>query len=286
MKDMSSLSKGNKKSVSGRIFACNLLLHESINTIVFADQKRKLLSSGGCRIVEELVKWVGEFLAQNGVTILYLGTFVILVVCGMGVPFPEEATFLVAGYAAAKIPNTNLWILCIAGVIGIIVGDSIPFYVGRRYGLSLLSRPFIAKILTPERIERTKEYFRKHGAKTVFAGRFVAGLRMPTFFMAASMGVRYRTFVFWDMMGALISCPTSIVLAYYLGPKAEEYLHQSKIYMIIFACVVAAYGVYHYLSHRHKPPTPPASGTAPLPPSHGSSGSENASNVQRAEVTK
>jgi membrane protein DedA with SNARE-associated domain len=236
--------------------------------------------------VEDLVKWVGEFLAQNGVMILYLGTFLILVVCGMGIPFPEEATFLVAGYAAAKIPDTNLWILCIAGVAGIIIGDSIPFYVGRRYGLSLLAKPFIAKILTPDRIERTKEYFRKHGSKTVFAGRFVAGLRMPTFFMAASMGVKYRTFVFWDLMGALISCPTSIVLAYYLGPKAEEYLHQSKVYMIIFACVVAAYGVYHYVSHRQKPPTPPPAGTPPLPPAQEPAGSQNTPSVERVEVTK
>jgi membrane protein DedA with SNARE-associated domain len=235
--------------------------------------------------VEEWVKWVQVFLESNGVMILYLGTFTILVVCGMGVPFPEEATFLVAGYAAAKIPATNLWILCVMGILGILAGDSIPFLVGRRYGLSLLSRPFIAKILTPDRIERTREYFRKHGAKTVFAGRFVAGLRMPTFFMAASMGVKYRVFLFWDGMGALISCPTSIVLAYYLGPTAEKYLHESKIYMLIFAGLCLAYGIYHYISHRQKPPPPPAV-TTELPPAQGTSAPGTPSQLERAEVIK
>jgi hypothetical protein len=86
-------------------------------------------------------------------------------------------------------------------------------------------------------------------------------------------------------MGALISCPTSIVLAYKFGPKAEEYLHESKIYMLIFVGLIAAYGIYHYISHRQKPPPPPG-GPATPPQMAASSDSGNSPKVERAEMTK
>jgi len=195
---------------------------------------------GRCRLDD----WLTQILATHGLTILYGGTLALLLLCGLGLPFPEEATFLAAGYAAAKIPSfgpdtdtliVHLVYLCFIGVAGIVAGDSVPFLLGKYYGRQMVKRPFFKRLLTAERLERTKEFFRKHGSKAVFSARFVAGLRMPAFFIAASLGVRYRVFVLWDTLGALISCPTSIVAAYFLGPYAEEFLATYKMYALGFA---------------------------------------------------
>ncbi|MCY3018545.1 MAG: DedA family protein [Planctomycetota bacterium] len=202
-----------------------------------------------------------QFLSAHGLAVLFCGTLFLLMLCGVGFPLPEEATFLAAGYAAAKmqIHHHDLGILCLIGLVGILGGDCVPFVLGRRVGMDFLRHPYLAKLLTPKRIARAQVFFRKHGAKTVFCARFVAGLRMPTFFLAASMGVRFRTFLFWDLMGALISCPTSIYLAYKLGPLAEQILVQYKRDAAGFAAgLIVAVVIMRLCSRRPvAPPTPP-----------------------------
>ena len=206
-----------------------------------------------------MAEWLTQLLSEHGLALLYVGTLAILLICGLGVPIPEEATFLAAGYAASKIPESHLGLLCVIGVVGLVAGDTVPFLVGKHHGMDLLRHRFLARVLTPKRIARAQEFFRAHGPKTVFCARFVAGLRMPTFFLAASMGIRYRTFLFWDLMGALISCPTSIVLAYYFGPVAEEMLAKYKVYALAFVAglVLAAIVVHFCMGRKHAPPPPP-----------------------------
>ncbi len=196
--------------------------------------------------------WLRQLLEGNGVILLYCLTLLILIVCGLGVPVPEELTFLLAGWAAAKIGG-NVWILCVVGVVGIMLGDSLPFFAGRKYGLNVLNLRFFARFLSPRNIERTQAFFRKHGSKTIFLARFIAGLRMPTFFMAGTMGVGYRSFFCWDLAGALLSCPTSIILAYYYGEKVRGWLAESHVYMYCFFGLLATYLVFHIWSHRERP---------------------------------
>jgi len=227
-----------------------------------------------------LDEWLTQLLATHGLTILYAGTLVILLLCGLGLPIPEEATFLAAGYAAAEIPTfgpnkealiIHLCYLCLIGVVGIVSGDSVPFLVGKYYGRGMVKGPFFQRLLSPKRMERTKEFFREHGSKTVFFARFVAGLRMPAFFISASMGVRYRTFVKWDTLGALISCPTSILAAYFKGHDAVQFLTRYKMYALAFALGLGAaiwVGRFWWRKKKHEPlPSP-----CPLPAAGGGAG--------------
>ena len=188
---------------------------------------------------------------------LYGGIILILMLCGIGLPIPEEATFLFAGYAAAKV-HADVKLLCVAGVVGIMLGDSIPFLLGKYYGLSLLKRKFFSRILTEKRLQTTRQFFEKHGSKTIFAARFIAGVRMPAFFIAGSMGVPYRVFFSWNLLGGLISCPTSIYLAYKFGPVAEEWLKQSKVWgLVIIGLLAFCYAIFHFAWKRRKRPELP-----------------------------
>ena len=192
----------------------------------------------------------------------------VLILCGLGVPFPEEATFLAAGFACRKLgADASVELLCVIGVLGIMGGDSIPYWVGRKYGLSLLSHRRLAKLMPPHRIEQVRKFFASHGSKSVFVARFVAGLRMPTFFMAGSMHIKYRTFFLFDLAGALISCPISIYAAWRWGTDAVHWIHKSKVAVFIVIGLIVAYMIYHIISHREKPPVTDASTpTAPAIP--------------------
>jgi membrane protein DedA with SNARE-associated domain len=229
--------------------------------------------------------WIQQVLASHGFVILCGGTLFFLIACGLGFPAPEELIFLSAGFSASQLDlsRSEIAILCIVGVLGILAGDSVPFLLGRHYGMSLLNRPRLAKLMTPERISRVQSYFRRWGARTIFVARFLAGLRIPTFFMAATMGVRYRTFLLCNGLGALISCPTSIVLAWYCGPYAKHILHKSRGYIFAALAIVVLISIYEWRKHRNSPPPPPVS------PSGGTSApnaSKQASDAGHAEVTR
>jgi membrane protein DedA with SNARE-associated domain len=201
-------------------------------------------------------QWLSELFTGHGPSILYVLTLGVLLVAGLGVPIPEEAVFLAAGFAAGPTKvDANIWLLCVIGVVGIILGDSIPFFFGRKYGLSLLKCWPFSCVLSEKSIDKTKQFFEKHGTRTVFIARFVAGLRMPTFFLAGAMGVKYAWFVFFDMLGALISCPVSIWLAYTYGEEVKEKLAESQLAIFIVIGLLVVYTVWHILSHRPEKPT-------------------------------
>jgi len=95
--------------------------------------------------------------------------------------------------------------------------------LGSRWGTGLLRYRLFKRILNKEHLDRTTEFFRRHGSKTIFIARFLAGIRAPAFFLAGATGVKYSTFFCWDFLGALISCPVSIWLAYTYGDEARQY---------------------------------------------------------------
>jgi len=210
-------------------------------------------------------QWLNDLFAGHGAEVLYSLTVLVLILAGLGLPLPEEGIFLAAGYAGQAI-QADVWILCIAGLVGIMLGDSVPYYLGRHYGFTLLKKWPFSKLLSARNIARTQEFFDKHGSKTVFCARFVAGLRMPTFFMAGTMGVKYRAFFFWDLLGALISCPTSIWLAYHYGPVVKDWIAQSHVVLYIFIGLVVAYMIYHIVSHRPEKHEAAPVGDLPVPP--------------------
>jgi len=209
-------------------------------------------------------QWINDLFTGHGAAILYGLTVVILMLAGLGLPIPEEAIFLAAGFAGSQMdPKADVWILCAAGLIGIMLGDSLPFWLGRHYGLSLLKKWPFCKVLSEKNVGRTQDFFNKHGSKTVFVARFVAGLRMPTFFLAGAMGVKYRVFFLYDLIGALISCPTSIWLAYTYGEVVRKWIADSHVVLYIVIGLVVLYTIYHVMSHR---PEKKMNDSAPIVP--------------------
>ena len=189
---------------------------------------------------------------------LYVCLPTVLIFCGMGLPIPEEIIFITFGYIGQQ-HNANVIVLCLAGLIGIMLGDSIPFFIGHHYGMKFLTRPWPAKLVKPHYVEKTKLFFAKWGSMSVFIARFLAGLRMPTFFMAGAMCVPFWKFFFWDFLGALISCPISIWLAYRFGRDAERMLKDCHVYIFAAIGLVVAFFIFKWWRNgRGKPPGPPA----------------------------
>jgi len=82
---------------------------------------------------------------------------------------------------------------------------------------------------------------KKNVRKIIFSARFLAGLRAPIFLSAGMLGVRTRTFVSLDFLGAIISVPTLTFLGYYFGDEIDiglGYIRRAERYIMIGLAIV------------------------------------------------
>ncbi|MBW3882045.1 DedA family protein [Neisseria meningitidis] len=176
----------------------------------------------------------------------YAAVFFVLVICGFGVPIPEDLT-LVTGGVISGMGYTNPHIMFAVGMLGVLAGDGIMFAAGRIWGQKILRFKPIARIMTPKRYEQVQEKFDKYGNWVLFVARFLPGLRTAVFVTAGiSRKVSYLRFIIMDGLAALISVPIWIYLGEYGAHNidwlmAKMHSLQSGIFVIlgIGATVVA-----------------------------------------------
>ena len=182
----------------------------------------------------------------------YLLAFSVLFLCGIGLPLPEEVTLIGSGLLLYKEEVRFLPIVAVCG-LAILLGDSVPFWLGRKYGMSALQVPWVAKILHPERFNRLQRRFDEHGNWATFACRFFAGIRIPGYFIAGTMGMRYPRFLLLDALGVLISVPASIYLGKIFGGSIDSLKDRIADMHLILAFLVLALVLVLILRRRRRP---------------------------------
>ena len=112
-----------------------------------------------------------SFLSQIFGEFSYLAPFVVLLLCGVGLPLPEEVTLIGSGILSyrGEVEFAPIAVVC---AVAILLGDSVPFLLGRRYGMSALRIPWGRRIIRPERLTRLKARYEEHGNWVTFACRF------------------------------------------------------------------------------------------------------------------
>jgi membrane-associated protein len=104
----------------------------------------------------------------------------------------------------------------------VLAGDSLAFYLGRRYGRRVLASALARKYFTPRRQLRVRAYFRKFGSKVILVGRFTPGLRFTIFFTAGTLHVRPAIFLVYDFTAAAFSVPVLVYTAWFFGDKIDR----------------------------------------------------------------
>jgi membrane protein DedA with SNARE-associated domain len=183
----------------------------------------------------------------------YFLIFGILLICGLGLPIPEDVTLFAAGLAS-YYGLTNLWVMIVVCFLGVILGDSIIFLLGAKYGRKLTKKWFFHKLLPDERLNSVGAQFRKRGNKLIFAARFMPGLRAPIFFSAGTLHLPYRVFFFYDGLAAFLSVPAIVGAVYYFGDDLDKVVRviqrvEHGIIFVILGVVLTIIGKW-YITHR------------------------------------
>jgi membrane protein DedA with SNARE-associated domain len=157
----------------------------------------------------------------QGTPLSLWGPFFLLLLCGLGLPLPEDVVLITAGMLG-EIDGRS-WIQVSAFMYaGVLCGDSMIFFAGRQFGTRLLGTAWFCRIFPPAKQTRVEELFAKHGTAGLFIGRFLPGLRAPIFFSAGSLKVSFFKFIILDGLAALVSVPFFVWLGRWLWVRFED----------------------------------------------------------------
>ena len=197
--------------------------------------------------MEELISLIG----RHG----YLLVFVIVLAESLGLPVPA-ALALVAGGAAAASGVLSLSRLVVLAVLGMIIGDSLLFVLGRYMGWALLG--LLCKVsVNPETcILRSAESFYKRGKTTLLVAKFIPGINTMAPPLAGSMKMRPDLFLRLDLVGAFLYATVYLGVGFLFRDFLASLVHGFQTagravegVVLIAVIAYAAYRIWLYRKH-------------------------------------
>ena len=173
----------------------------------------------------------------------YIGIFCLLILGGMGFPFPEDGVLIASGlliaHGVVKLAPALMVIYP-----ALLIADFILYSIGRKYGRMVVEHKRFSRIVSPAVLSRLEEKFKRWGALTVFLGRHFVGFRAPIFIISGVMRISRIKFLIADGLSAIITISITLGLGY-LGGNSLMILKKDITrvdYILILALVILVAG--------------------------------------------
>lgn len=183
-----------------------------------------------------MTRFLNQLLGLHGAAVYLVVGLLVFAEDALFVGFvvPGETAAVLGGVAASR-GHVSLTLICAVVVVAAIVGDSVGYELGARYGTRLLSVGVLRRRWP--RIDAARATLARRGGLAVFLGRFVAFLRAVMPFLAGTSRMRYRRFLAYNAVGGLLWGVASVLLGYLAG---NSYAAIEKTFGRVVALVVAA----------------------------------------------
>jgi membrane protein DedA with SNARE-associated domain len=162
---------------------------------------------------------------------VYLLVALVVGLESMGIPLPGEVILVSAALLASRhdLEISPVWV-AVAASAGAIVGDSMGYLAGRRWGFRMfdvLGRRF-PKHAGPDHLSYAEHVFARYGVWAVFFGRFVALLRIFAGPLAGALRMRYPRFLTANAVGGLIWACGTTAAVYRLGASVDQWFKDAS----------------------------------------------------------
>ncbi|HEV7931691.1 MAG TPA: DedA family protein [Actinomadura sp.] len=166
-----------------------------------------------------------------------------------GFVFPGETAIIVGGVLASQ-GRLSLPLLLVIVVLSAIVGDSIGYEIGRRFGPRLLGTRVMRKHHT--KVAKAQDLIRRRGAFAVFIGRFTALLRALMPALAGSARVPYPKFLLFNAMGGIVWGVGFTLGGFFVGTAFEHAAQLLGRTIAVAVAVVAIITALTWSFRRHR----------------------------------
>jgi membrane protein DedA with SNARE-associated domain len=191
---------------------------------------------------------VTYFFTHHGLPLL----FVVVMLESFGIPLPGETALIFFGVLAAK-GNYNITSVIVLAAAAAIVGDNLGYWlIGRLGGRALFRRNRWLQRWSESVIPRAERVMQRHGAKTVFFGRFIAILRFTAAWVAGLGKMPWWRFLFWNAAGGIVWATAVGLVAYYSGHAAATAIQRYGLYAaagVVVLVILGAVGL-HFARRR------------------------------------
>ena len=133
----------------------------------------------------------------------------------VGFVLPGDSLLFTIGVVAGA-GQLNLTIMIVLLIVACLAGDWCGYLLGRRAGPAIFNRPD-SRFFKQEHLQRTNAFYAKHGGKTIIYAKFVPVIRTFAPFVAGVANMRYRSFISFDIFGAVGWVVSMTVLGSLLG---------------------------------------------------------------------
>lgn len=180
----------------------------------------------------------------------YIGLFILLILGGIGLPFPEDATLILCGFLISTKVVAPLPALLIS-YSGLLIADFFLYLIGKKYGRRIVTHKRFHKILSPERLSMLEEKFNRKGILIILFGRHLIGLRVNIFLVAGVMRMPPLKFVTVDALSSTFTMAL-MVGAGYIGSESLQVIRKdiTKIEHIGILLVIIALLSYLIFANR------------------------------------
>jgi membrane protein DedA with SNARE-associated domain len=184
----------------------------------------------------------------------YAAVVALVLVEDFGVPVPGETVLILAAvYAGAG--RLNVVLVALLGFLGAVLGDNIGFALGHFGGRPLVERYGRYIFLTPERVERATDFFKRHGGKIIIVARFIEGLRQANGIIAGLSGLHWARFLAFNAIGAALWVAVWVTIGYASGSNINSVYDTAtkySTYLAIAAGLLALLFIARHIVRRRR----------------------------------
>lgn len=152
--------------------------------------------------------------------------------------FPGDSLLFTAGIIASQ-GYLNIWVLLIGCIIFAILGDSVGYWSGKKYGRKLFDRDQ-GFFFQRKRILEAEQFYEKYGKMTIIIARFVPVVRTFAPIVAGIGRMNYKTFISYNIIGAIVWVSSMLLLGYFLGgliPNPDKYIIPIALFIIFISFI-------------------------------------------------
>lgn len=189
-----------------------------------------------------------DLVAQYG----YIAIFCVILLESAGIPLPGETILIAGAVLAGSGKGLDIGIVVVTAAAAAILGDNIGYWVGRRWGLSLLLRHGHRVGLDERKLKLGQYLFMIHGGKIVFIGRFVALLRVFAALLAGSNNYDARKFLLWNALGGITWASVIGGAGYLFGTQVEHILGPVGLSALAIVFIVGFVAWRFYKAHEER----------------------------------
>jgi membrane-associated protein len=164
-------------------------------------------------------------------------------------PFLPGDSLLFAAGTFAGLGSLNIFLLFILVSFAAIIGDTVNYWIGHFIGPRAFSGEI--RFLKKEYLDRTHEFYERHGGKTIILARFVPIVRTFAPFVAGIGAMSYGKFISYNVFGGLLWVSIFTFLGYFFGNLPFV---QNNFSIVVLAIILVSVlpGVYEYLKERSR----------------------------------